>query len=216
MAITAPTSAIDWNAGYRGLKPAMSHWIANSGYVCSVPRPMTRSCVKPRTWRRCLAAGRTQCRQPRHHLAMGILAVIDGTVHGSWKAIRDRTIAKAGAQAHWARKTGSKRTSIPAAWLSTHPRSDLRKTAYRMEGLSATDRSRLLGPGTSAGHPWCRNFNEHAARHRPAATMDHIRAPAALPCKRHWRADWTCGCFNSACRITALPSRPTAYSVKPA
>lgn len=67
---------------------------------------------------------------------LGVAVVYDSTVHGSWKAIRDRTIAKAGSLSALGEKNWIKAyVNTRHAWLSTHPRSDLRKTAYRMEAF---------------------------------------------------------------------------------
>ncbi|MBS1145458.1 MAG: hypothetical protein H6R14_2864 [Proteobacteria bacterium] len=66
--------------------------------------------------------------------ALGTAVVYDSTVHGSWKAMRDRTIAQAGSLAAMGEKKWiAAYVSTRRAWLTIHPRSDLRKTAYRME-----------------------------------------------------------------------------------
>lgn len=68
--------------------------------------------------------------------ALGTAVVYDSTVHGSWKAMRDRTMAQSGSLA----ALGEKKWIVAyvatrRAWLTNHPRSDLRKTAYRMEAF---------------------------------------------------------------------------------
>lgn len=68
--------------------------------------------------------------------ALGTAVVYDSTVHGSWKLIRDRTIAQSGSLATLGEKNWVQAyVNTRHAWLSTHPRSDLRKTAYRMESF---------------------------------------------------------------------------------
>jgi len=68
--------------------------------------------------------------------ALGAAAVYDGTVHGSFNMIRDRTnkqvgdIKKAG-EKHWIAAYVQARFD----WLADHPRADLRKTVYRMEAF---------------------------------------------------------------------------------
>ena len=67
---------------------------------------------------------------------LGLAVVYDSTVHGSWKLIRDRTNESSGTVA-----TLGERAWIAAyvatrhEWLVNHTRSDLRKTAYRMEAF---------------------------------------------------------------------------------
>ncbi len=70
--------------------------------------------------------------------ALGVGAVYDGSVHGSFKLIRDRATAKVGSVA----KAGEKKWVTTYVnerydWLSTHPRADLRATTYRMETFKA-------------------------------------------------------------------------------
>ncbi len=68
--------------------------------------------------------------------ALGTAVVYDSTVHGSWKAMRDRTIAKSGSLTALGEKKWIKAyVNTRRAWLTSHPRSDLRKTAYRMEAF---------------------------------------------------------------------------------
>jgi chitosanase len=66
--------------------------------------------------------------------ALGTAVVYDSTVQGSWKTLRDLTIAEAGSftalgEKQWIAAYVKKRH----AWLSNHRRDDLRKTAYRMD-----------------------------------------------------------------------------------
>jgi chitosanase len=67
---------------------------------------------------------------------LGTAVVYDSTVHGSWKAMRDRTIAHSGSLAALGEKKWiTAYVNTRRAWLTGHPRSDLRKTAYRMEAF---------------------------------------------------------------------------------
>jgi chitosanase len=68
--------------------------------------------------------------------ALGVTVVYDSFVHGSWKAMRDRTNAAAGmvgaaGEQQWIRAYVATRRN----WLATSPRSDLRATVYRMDAL---------------------------------------------------------------------------------
>lgn len=68
--------------------------------------------------------------------ALGTAVVYDSTVHGSWKSMRDRTIAQSGALVTLGEKKWiTAYVNTRRAWLTSHPRSDLRKTAYRMEAF---------------------------------------------------------------------------------
>jgi chitosanase len=68
--------------------------------------------------------------------ALGIAVVYDSTIQGSWKALRDKTIAKSGSLDRLGEKAWiAAYVSTRHDWLATHPRSDLRKTAYRMEAF---------------------------------------------------------------------------------
>lgn len=68
--------------------------------------------------------------------ALGTAVVYDSSVHGSWKLMRDRTVARFGSVATLGEKKWIKAyVDTRHNWLSTHPRSDLRKTAYRMESF---------------------------------------------------------------------------------
>lgn len=68
--------------------------------------------------------------------ALGTAVVYDSTVHGSWKAMRDRTIAQSGSLAALGEKKWiTAYVKTRRAWLTGHPRSDLRKTAYRMDSF---------------------------------------------------------------------------------
>lgn len=67
---------------------------------------------------------------------LGTAVVYDSTVHGSWKAMRDRTIAQSGSLAVLGEKKWiAAYVTTRRAWLANHPRSDLRKTAYRMDAF---------------------------------------------------------------------------------
>ena len=67
---------------------------------------------------------------------LGVAVVYDSFVHGSWKAIRDRTSQNIGDAA-----TAGEQTWITAYvatrrnWLTTHSRADLRATVYRMDAF---------------------------------------------------------------------------------
>ena len=75
--------------------------------------------------------------------ALGTAVVYDSTVHGSWKAMRDRTIAQSGSIATLGEKKWiAAYVATRRTWLTKHPRSDLRKTAYRMDAFQ-----RLIEPG---------------------------------------------------------------------
>jgi len=68
--------------------------------------------------------------------ALGTAVVYDSTVQGSWKTLRDRTIAQSGSLAALGEKAWiAAYVSTRHDWLANHPRSDLRKTAYRMEAF---------------------------------------------------------------------------------
>ncbi|PKO40856.1 MAG: chitosanase [Betaproteobacteria bacterium HGW-Betaproteobacteria-6] len=68
--------------------------------------------------------------------ALGTAVVYDSTVHGSWKAMRDRTMAQSGSlSALGEKKWVTAYVATRRAWLTSHPRSDLRKTAYRMDAF---------------------------------------------------------------------------------
>jgi len=68
--------------------------------------------------------------------ALGVAVVYDSSVHGSWKLIRDRTVARSGTLTALGEKDWiTAYVNTRHAWLTTHPRSDLRKTAYRMEAF---------------------------------------------------------------------------------
>ncbi len=67
---------------------------------------------------------------------LGVAVVYDSTVHGSWKAMRDRTIAQSGPLGQLGeRKWITAYVNTRRAWLTAHPRRDLRQTAYRMEAF---------------------------------------------------------------------------------
>jgi len=68
--------------------------------------------------------------------ALGTAVVYDSTVHGSWKTLRDRTMAQSGSFAALGEKKWITAYVVTRrAWLINHPRSDLRKTAYRMDAF---------------------------------------------------------------------------------
>lgn len=64
---------------------------------------------------------------------LGVAVVYDSFVHGSWKAMRDRTQAARGpAAAVGERDWIAAYVDIRRDWLAGHPRADLRATVYRM------------------------------------------------------------------------------------
>jgi chitosanase len=68
--------------------------------------------------------------------ALGVALVYDSFVHGSWKAMWDRTTKKVGTvneagERHWLQTYVSTRRT----WLASHSRSDLRVTTYRMDAF---------------------------------------------------------------------------------
>ena len=67
---------------------------------------------------------------------LGVAVVYDSTVHGSWTKMRDRTIQQAGSIAALGERDWiAAYVAARHAWLAGHPRSDLRKTVYRMEAF---------------------------------------------------------------------------------
>jgi chitosanase len=67
---------------------------------------------------------------------LGVAVVYDSVVHGSWRAMRDRTLQRAGdlqllGERAWIRAY----VEIRRNWLATHARSDLRSTVYRMDAF---------------------------------------------------------------------------------
>jgi len=75
--------------------------------------------------------------------ALGVAVVYDSTVHGSWKLLRDRTNQQSGSLAALGERDWiSAYVANRRSWLMTHPRSDLRKTVYRMEAFK-----RLIAQG---------------------------------------------------------------------
>ncbi|OGT18760.1 MAG: chitosanase [Gammaproteobacteria bacterium RBG_16_57_12] len=77
------------------------------------------------------AAGRLGITTP-----LGVAVVYDSFVHGSWKAICERTIKNAGDVASAGERPWiSAYVATRRAWLATHPRADLRATVYRMEAF---------------------------------------------------------------------------------
>lgn len=66
-------------------------------------------------------------------LPLSVAVVYDSYIHGSWDAIRDRTIAAAGRPAAAGEKVWVTRyVAERLAWLESSARTDLRATAYRM------------------------------------------------------------------------------------
>lgn len=64
---------------------------------------------------------------------LGIAVVYDSAIHGSWNTVRDRTNNQAGRiDALGEREWITAYVTTRRDWLLAHPRSDLRKTAYRM------------------------------------------------------------------------------------
>jgi chitosanase len=67
---------------------------------------------------------------------LGVAVVYDGTVHGSWLMIRDRTVAAVGGVDAAGERTWIARyVAERRAWLAGHSRRDLRPTVYRMDAL---------------------------------------------------------------------------------
>lgn len=69
---------------------------------------------------------------------LSVAVIYDSLIHGSWNAMRDRTIAKAGA----AKSVGEKKwvtayVDERRQWLATHPNALLRRTVYRMDAFAA-------------------------------------------------------------------------------
>ncbi|HKJ07466.1 MAG TPA: peptidoglycan-binding protein [Gammaproteobacteria bacterium] len=67
---------------------------------------------------------------------LGVAVVYDSFVHGSWTAMRNRTLQKTGTvddvgQRPWVASYVATRR----AWLAGHPRRDLRATVYRMDAF---------------------------------------------------------------------------------
>jgi len=74
---------------------------------------------------------------------LGVAVVYDSHVHGSWKAMKDRTIAKVGdPTASGEKKWITEYVATRYEWLATHQRGDLRATKYRMEAFQ-----RLIAQG---------------------------------------------------------------------
>lgn len=67
---------------------------------------------------------------------LGVAVVYDSTVHGSWKAMRDRTVQQSGTlSALGERAWITAYVATRRDWLATSPRADLRKTVYRMDAF---------------------------------------------------------------------------------
>jgi chitosanase len=67
---------------------------------------------------------------------LGVAVVYDGFVHGSWKAMRDRTIQQVGEVTSAGEKPWiTKYVATRRAWLAGHARADLRATVYRMDAF---------------------------------------------------------------------------------
>jgi chitosanase len=74
---------------------------------------------------------------------LGVAVVYDSTVHGSWKAMRDRTTQQSGTPAALGERAWiTAYVATRHEWLATNPRADLRKTVYRMDAMQ-----RLLDQG---------------------------------------------------------------------
>ncbi len=79
------------------------------------------------------AAKRTGLTEP-----LSIAIVYDSVVHGSWVAMRDRTIARVGDAARAGeRKWAEAYLDTRRDWLAGHSNALLRKTVYRMDSLKA-------------------------------------------------------------------------------
>ena len=67
---------------------------------------------------------------------LGLAVVYDSIIQGSWKTIRDRTNIQSGSiTALGEQRWISAYVATRHQWLATHPRSDLRPTAYRMDAM---------------------------------------------------------------------------------
>jgi chitosanase len=67
---------------------------------------------------------------------LGVAAVYDSFVHGSWKAMRDRTTQQVGSVASVGEQQWiTAYVSTRRAWLATSSRADLRATVYRMDAF---------------------------------------------------------------------------------
>lgn len=67
---------------------------------------------------------------------LGVAAVYDSLVHGSWTAMRDRTNSERGTLAALGEHGWIKAyLETRRTWLATNPRPDLRLTVYRMDAL---------------------------------------------------------------------------------
>lgn len=74
---------------------------------------------------------------------LGVAVAYDSTVHGSWKAMRDRTTQQSGTLAALGERAWiAAYVATRHEWLATNPRADLRKTVYRMDAMQ-----RLLDQG---------------------------------------------------------------------
>lgn len=67
---------------------------------------------------------------------LAVALVYDGHVQGSWSLLRDRTLQQAGpptliGEHDWV----ARYIALRRDWLANHPRKDLRKTVYRMDGF---------------------------------------------------------------------------------
>ncbi|MFZ7128578.1 MAG: chitosanase [Desulfobacterales bacterium] len=68
--------------------------------------------------------------------ALGVAVVYDSFVHGSWKAMRNRTVQNIGEPARAGERPWiSAYVETRRAWLEGHRRADLRATVYRMESF---------------------------------------------------------------------------------
>ena len=68
--------------------------------------------------------------------ALSVAIVYDSAVHGSWTAMRDRTLTKVGASAG-ERKWIAAYLDVRRDWLGNHSNALLRKTVYRMDAFKA-------------------------------------------------------------------------------
>lgn len=69
---------------------------------------------------------------------LGIAAVYDSVVHGSWQMLRERTNSERGKLAALGEHAWVKAyLETRRTWLTTHARPDIRMTGYRMEALLA-------------------------------------------------------------------------------
>lgn len=77
------------------------------------------------------------CRRLGIGTPLGVAVVYDSHVHGSWRLLRDRTVAAAGTPAAAGERAWIERyIALRQHWLATHGNPLLRQTVYRMEAFA--------------------------------------------------------------------------------